>query len=201
LTLRRLGSLAAALAAACIGVVSLLAVSSARTAPNNVADLAVAKLHRPGPALLGSDVVYTLRVTNAGPDTANGVEVIDRLPRHAVLLGASATSGTCRQTALRLTCRLGDMDADPTRANPVLVTIEVRPTRPGRLKNRATVDSAATDPLADNNRTRARTVVLPHLPRRARRQPRALPRRARDGARRVPRRHRPHQRSTRPALA
>jgi uncharacterized repeat protein (TIGR01451 family) len=42
---------------------------------------------------LGSTIVYTITVTNSGPDTATGVQVTDALPSRLSLVSAEASQG------------------------------------------------------------------------------------------------------------
>jgi uncharacterized repeat protein (TIGR01451 family) len=159
-TIRRFGSIAAAVAAVAVGVLSLLLVSAAKPAPNDVADLGVTKADSPDPVNVGATLTYTIQVTNIGPQTATGVEMIDKLPHHTDLLAATASSGGCQHKGTQVICQLGNLNDDPTKANAVTVTIQVRPTRAGTITNSATVDSAETDPIAANNKADATTKVI-----------------------------------------
>lgn len=53
---------------------------------NRVADLSVAQLPLPGPALLGQDLVVMVALTNAGPDTATGIQWEADLPEGLALV-------------------------------------------------------------------------------------------------------------------
>jgi adhesin/invasin len=58
------------------------------------ADLAItAAVSNPSPTL-GSTVVYTITVTNNGPDVATGIQVTDALPSRLSLVSAEASQGT-----------------------------------------------------------------------------------------------------------
>src|SRR4051812_8611166 len=52
----------------------------------------------------GTNVVYTMRVSNAGPDPASSVIVTDPLPPALSLISATATQGDCSGTTT-VTCR------------------------------------------------------------------------------------------------
>jgi adhesin/invasin len=57
-------------------------------------DLAItAVVSNPNPTL-GSTIVYTITVTNRGPDTATGIQVTDALPSRLSLVSAETSQGT-----------------------------------------------------------------------------------------------------------
>ncbi|MEJ2152679.1 MAG: invasin domain 3-containing protein, partial [Gemmatimonadota bacterium] len=71
-----------------------IASSAAVTFSAGSADLAItAAVNNPNPTL-GSTIVYTITVTNSGPDTATGVQVTDALPSRLSLVSAEASQGT-----------------------------------------------------------------------------------------------------------
>jgi uncharacterized repeat protein (TIGR01451 family) len=145
--------------AAIVLVVVLLYAPAADTAPGDLADLAVSKSDNPDPVLVGSTLTYTIQVTNLGPQNATGVTVTDRLPKHVDFVSATTSSGTCDRRGSRVTCDVGALAADPTKANAVTVTIQVRPTRVGTIKNTASVESVENDPIGVNDRAETSTTV------------------------------------------
>jgi uncharacterized repeat protein (TIGR01451 family) len=58
------------------------------------ADLAITAAVSNSNPTLGSTIVYTITVTNRGPDTATGVQVTDALPSRLSLVSAEASQGT-----------------------------------------------------------------------------------------------------------
>jgi uncharacterized repeat protein (TIGR01451 family) len=145
--------------AAVVLVAVLLFAPEADTAPGDLADLAVSKADNPDPVLVGAVLTYTIQVTNLGPQNATGVTVTDRLPKHVDFVSATTSSGTCDRRGSRVTCDVGALAADPTKANAVTVTIQVRPTRAGTIKNTASVDSVENDPIGANDRAEVSTTV------------------------------------------
>lgn len=141
-------------------LIVLFVVSSARTAPGDIADLGVTKTDSPDPAFVGSNVTYTIQVTNAGPQGATSVTLTDRLPKHSDVISATASVGGCASKGGKVTCELGNLAADATRANPVTVTIVVRPTKAGTITNSVSVDSPETDPVAANDKAETTTRVI-----------------------------------------
>ncbi|HEX8515519.1 MAG TPA: ice-binding family protein [Bacteroidia bacterium] len=61
---------------------------------NCSADLSIVKTVNNTHPIFGNNVVFTITVTNNGPDNANGVEVIDILQEGYVYVSSSATTGT-----------------------------------------------------------------------------------------------------------
>ena len=61
--------------------------------------------------VIGDNVIYTLGVTNAGPNDAMGVQLIDILPLHFNFLSAEASQGTVTFEQGLLTAKLGDLAA------------------------------------------------------------------------------------------
>lgn len=149
----------AALLALLAFAAAVLHAPPAGTAPGDVADLGIAKSDSPDPVFVGAALTYAIQVTNLGPQEATGVTVTDELPSHATFVSASASSGSCEQKGKRVTCSLGSLAVDPTKANAATVTIQVRPTKAGTITNTATVDSVENDPVAVNDTATVSTQV------------------------------------------
>jgi uncharacterized repeat protein (TIGR01451 family) len=139
---------------------ALLVASPARTAPGDLADLAVTKADSPDPVTAGSTLTYAVGVSNQGPKDATEVVVTDRLPSQTEFLSAVASTGSCERKGRRVTCRLGGLSADPAKGTSATVTIQVRPRRAGTIDNTASVDSAETDPVPLNDMATASTTVV-----------------------------------------
>lgn len=140
-------------------VATLLYVPAASTAPGDVADLEVVKADTPDPILVGAPLTYTIRVANLGPQAATGVVVTDELPSQTTFVSASTTSGNCERKGRRVTCEVGNLAADVTKANAVTVTIQVQPRKVGTIENTASVDSIENDPVTANDRSTTSTQV------------------------------------------
>jgi uncharacterized repeat protein (TIGR01451 family) len=138
---------------------AVLYAPPADTAPGDVADLEIAKSDSPDPVFVGAVLTYTIQVTNLGLQEATGVTITDELPSHATFVSASASSGSCEKKGKRVTCNLGNLAMDPTKANAVTVTIQVRPTKAGTITNTAAVDSVENDPVAANDKATVSTQV------------------------------------------
>ncbi|TMF80868.1 MAG: DUF11 domain-containing protein, partial [Chloroflexi bacterium] len=64
------------------------------TTVTSQADIAVAKIASSGSAAVGSNVDFTVTVTNAGPSNATGVQVTDQLPAGLTFVSATPSAGT-----------------------------------------------------------------------------------------------------------
>lgn len=129
------------------------------SAPGDLADLSLSKADSPDPVLVGDTLTYTIQVANLGPQDATGVTVTDQLPRQAILVSATSSSGSCARKGRRVECEVGSLDADLSRSNAVTVTIQVRPARAGTIENRASVDGIEDDPISANDKAAATTTV------------------------------------------
>lgn len=145
-------------------IVALLQAPIAVTAPGDLADLAVSKTDSPDPVFAGATLTYEIEVANLGPQGATGVTVTDRLPKQTSFVSAVASSGSCDRKGRRVTCSVGDLAADPSRANAVTVTIQVRPAKAGTIVNEVSVESVEDDPVPVNDKAEASTTVNPALP-------------------------------------
>jgi uncharacterized repeat protein (TIGR01451 family) len=140
-------------------VAALLYVPAANTAPGDVADLEVVKADTPDPVLIGAPLTYTVRVVNLGPQAATGVVVTDELPSQTTFVSASTMSGNCERKGRRVTCEVGNLAADVTKASAVTVTVQIQPRRVGTIENTASVDSIENDPVTANDRSTTSTQV------------------------------------------
>src|SRR5436189_6278307 len=64
--------------------------------PADPADLSLTKTDSPDPVTEGSQLTYTINVSNAGPDAATKVVVTDNLSSRLDLVSATASSGSCQ---------------------------------------------------------------------------------------------------------
>jgi uncharacterized repeat protein (TIGR01451 family) len=138
----------------------LIAAITYAPAPGDRADLAIIKSDSPDPVVVGSTLTYTIQVSNLGPHEATDVTVRDTLPGNVSFLSATSSSGTCTRKDKKVTCAIGNLAADATKTNAVTITIQVRPTKAGKIDNTATVDGVEKDPVGSNNKAKASTTVL-----------------------------------------
>lgn len=111
-------------------------------------DVTIAKTADREFALIGSNVTYTIVVTNNGPGTALNVEVIDDLPAGTTLVSASAG---CTGTTT-VTCTVGTMAPDTSATIELVVTM---PSTPGPVTNVARVETTSDDVTPANDASTA----------------------------------------------
>ena len=131
--------------------------SSAPTQVGASADLSVVKTG-PATVLAGSSISYSLAVSNAGPDTALAVVLVDTLPAGVTFLSAAGTGWACVASgSATVTCTRPDLAIGATA--PVVTLVVRAPAIGGLLVNHATVSSSTSDPVADNNASAAPAIV------------------------------------------
>ncbi|HEY0370451.1 MAG TPA: DUF11 domain-containing protein, partial [Thermoanaerobaculia bacterium] len=119
------------------------------------ADLSVEKLGPPT-ATDGSDVSYTVTVTNAGPDMAAGITLSDPVPAGMSFVSATQDTGstpfTCDAT---VTCTGAALPAGESASFTFVFHVDA----PGDFTNIVTVSSQTFDPNEENNTGSAFTSV------------------------------------------
>ena len=120
------------------------------------ADLAIVKtLTTPPPFLAGSDLTYSIVVTNGGPSAATLVTVTDVIPAGTILVSATSTQGSCSGSAT-VTCALGTIP----NGDAVTLTLVVRTSSiPMTVSNSASVNGAESDPAGTNNTSAAAAIA------------------------------------------
>ena len=122
------------------------------------ADLALSLTGFPNPVVTGSNVTYTVAVTNRGPSTATGVIVNDFLPAAVAVISTNASQGTLSIVGGTLTWSLGTMSSGGQQAT---LTIVVHTTTNATLTTSATVAADQADPNPANNSATLTTQVAP----------------------------------------
>jgi len=88
----------------------------------------------------GGNAVFSISVTNEGPDVAQNVVVTDVLPSQVTLLSATPSQGTCSGTST-VTCSLGTLSAGANATISIVVSL----TGTGAVTNTASVTSDSGD--------------------------------------------------------
>lgn len=133
-------------------------VSSFQGGQGPNADLGLTVTSDPEPVIVGSNLLYTLTITNRGPDNATGVLVGDLLPPGVLLLGVGAPPGAACGlfNGNLLICDLGVLD----RFDSTQVLILIQPQATGPLTNLAEVISDLPDFISGNNFVELITTVV-----------------------------------------
>jgi uncharacterized repeat protein (TIGR01451 family) len=124
------------------------------------ADVAIAKTASPEPVNQGTNLTYTLQVTNNGPAVAQGVTVSDPLPSQVTFTSVSTTQGSCTYTVATTTvsCTLGSVSV----GGLAIVTINASANTFSSATlstNTATVSATTGDPNLTNNSSSATSTI------------------------------------------
>ncbi|MCH7800577.1 MAG: DUF11 domain-containing protein, partial [Chloroflexi bacterium] len=120
------------------------------------ADLKISKTAPAGPVLPGSEIVYTIQVTNNGPATSTNTTVTDELPAGVTLVDAIPTQGSCSGNS-KVICDLGQLSAGEMAE--ILVRVLIATSTRGQLVNVAMASSTAPDDVLANNTAVAVTQI------------------------------------------
>ncbi|MBI3659395.1 DUF11 domain-containing protein [Candidatus Acetothermia bacterium] len=123
------------------------------TPTNNGADLVLSNTPSASTVSAGDNIMYTLTLTNNGPQPATGVTLTDTLP--AGVNFVSASPNNCQQANGIVTCSVGNLAINAL----AKVTIVVTTTAAGTLTNTASAQSGQADPNTSNNSAVATTTV------------------------------------------
>lgn len=104
----------------------------------------------------GSQIAYTVTVTNNGPDQANSVIITNQLPNTVTF---SSASSECRPQGSTVTCNAGALNNGASKS----FTIGVMPTAVGGLTNNASVVATESDATPGNN-TAVKIIEVTALP-------------------------------------
>jgi uncharacterized repeat protein (TIGR01451 family) len=129
-------------------------------------DLAITKTDAPDPVVAGTNVTYTITVSNLSATAAPNVVMKDVLPKEVSLVSATTSQGTCSGTTVPgdplqpLTCNLSTV----SNGTPVTITVvaQVSASTPNGtvLVNNATVSSDFGDANNGNNNVTSSTNVI-----------------------------------------
>jgi len=141
------------------------------------ADVSILKTASPEPVYQGTNLTYTLQVTNNGPAIAQGVTVTDNLNTATTYVSASYVSastpqGSCTTSTIsqlsppaayastfQVACNIGSLSV----GGVAIVTINVTPNSfpSSQVINTASVSATNIDPNSPNTSTATSTIVSP----------------------------------------
>lgn len=126
-----------------------------------LADLAVSKSASTEPVLAGSNVTYTIDVTNGGPNTAQAVVVSDNLPAETSFVSCNATGGgTCGGTGNNRTVTFTSLAPGASVTVTLVAKVSCSVSIGQIISNTASADSATDDPVPGNDSDSASVTVL-----------------------------------------
>ncbi len=134
------------------------------------ADLAITKtVTPPSPVVAGTNITYTIAVSNAGPSSASNVVAKDTLPAEVNVLAVTPSVGSCTwgipgNPLQPLTCTMGSMASAHSATITVVARVDPRAPNGRVINNNATISSAATDPNNGNNSATAAITVIAQCP-------------------------------------
>ncbi|WP_316839897.1 Ig-like domain-containing protein [Pedobacter gandavensis] len=119
-------------------------------------DLAVLKSVDQQSAIVGSNVVFTVKAINNGPGTGTGITVTDQLPTGYTYVSDAAPAGTTYDAVTGL-WTIGNLAS----AADATITITAKVNATGIYVNTATISSAGDDPDPSNNSATVTLVPSP----------------------------------------
>lgn len=122
---------------------------------DKVADLAVVKTVDNYTPFVGSNVVFTIEVTNNGPSDAEGARVVDQLPSGYRYVSSTTTTGQFSSSTNIWT--IGDLDVGQIET----MTITAKVLASGDYINYATISGDDEDPNLNNNTDTPDEPVVP----------------------------------------
>ena len=112
-------------------------------------DLAVGMTAAPNPVFITSNLVYTISVTNFGPNIAKNVVVSQNLPNNVVIVSTSSSQGTVSQSGGIISASIGTLNPTAKATVTVVVLPTQQTSRPA--SSTATVVTSDTDVNPSNN--------------------------------------------------
>jgi uncharacterized repeat protein (TIGR01451 family) len=129
--------------------------ASVTTTVGPSADLGISITDYPDPVVAGSNLTYTVTVTNKGPSTASSIIVNETLPSPVNVLSTNTTQGTTFVGSGSLTWNVGTLTAGAS----ATLTLGVQTVTNGTLTTIASVVATEPDPQPANNSATTVTAV------------------------------------------
>ena len=129
------------------------------TAP--AADLSLTKSDGGVDAVPGTNLVYTLSISNAGPSSAASVSVSDTIPAGLGFVSATGAGWTCNFAAGTVTCTRATLAVGAAPAITLTLSVPAGYSGANPISNSATVTTTTNDPIPGNNTGSDTTPVAP----------------------------------------
>ncbi len=142
--------------------------ATATTTVVTQADLAVTKTDSPDPVSSGSNLTYTISLTNNGPNGADSVSLTDTVPANTTFVSFTQNTGpsfTISAPAVggtgTITATVASLPSGGSATFTFVVNVGASVPNGTIITNTAMATSATTDPTAGNNSATATTTVMP----------------------------------------
>jgi uncharacterized repeat protein (TIGR01451 family) len=134
------------------------------TTVNTSADVQVTKVDTPDPVTAGTNLTYTITVTNAGPSSAATVALADTVPTGTTFVSLASPGGwSCTTPAVggtgAINCSIATLAAGGNAVFTLVVAVNPSLTNGTVITNNATASSTTADPNGGNNSATATTTV------------------------------------------
>jgi uncharacterized repeat protein (TIGR01451 family) len=130
--------------------------SSVTTTITPMDDVSIVKTASASSVTVGSQLTYTLAITNNGPSEADGVSVSDPLPAGETYISALGPGWTITDTNNTVTATTATLPVGVTSTFTITVTV---PNTAGAITNTGTVTSTTPDSNPNNNQSTVTTLV------------------------------------------
>jgi uncharacterized repeat protein (TIGR01451 family) len=133
--------------------------STSTTTVHREADLKVEKTDSPDPAVAGTNLTYTLKVTNLGPSDNAGFTLTDTIPAGTTFV--SAASPACAEASGTVTCTSTGLALNASVTWTLVVTAASSVDTGTVISNSAAISTRATaDPVSGNDSASTSTAVI-----------------------------------------
>lgn len=139
----------------------VIATFAVRNSANSSVDLSVAKVG-PDQVAAGSNVTYTVMVSNRGPDTAQNVQLTDTVPTNMTFVSLTQDSGptfTCNTTSGMTACSIESLAAGQTALFLFVYNVSGSASDDSLVSTTASISSSTTELHQRDNTSIATTTV------------------------------------------
>ena len=129
--------------------------ATATTTVGPSANLALTLTDSPDPAVVNSNWIYTITVTNIGPSTASGVVVNQTFPASLIIVSATSASATITTNSGTVSANVNNLLA----GSGAVIFVTVKSSASGNFASTATATAAQADVNSANNSATVSTFV------------------------------------------
>jgi uncharacterized repeat protein (TIGR01451 family) len=133
--------------------------TSTTTEVDPSSDVSIDITGAPDPVAAGQNLVYTITVTNNGPNPATGVSVVDVLPASLNFVSSLPSQGASSEVGGVVTTAFGSLAVGASAT--VSITVQATVGSVGVITNSASVSSTTIDPISNNDSASVDVTVAP----------------------------------------